>query len=462
MSTYERYHIPTEPAPNLPDYPSRFRVHVSRPKLAALLVRELLHYRGDLDVVLSRPCVYGVFSGVIGGFAPRPSRCVGCLRCTVQYPDMVTVEPNPDRRQLGDSYVSPEQVDTIVYEAGTGRVPVRGAGYRGAYGGSGWDGMWTDMSEIVRPTRDGIHGREYISTSIDLGAPPPHLQFGDNGNLMEGPPRLVSLPVPFVFDPPPDSARRPPYLAALVRAAEMVDTLLILPWSIIEAHGLDSPALAPIVSAEDLAGLGGWPISPAVIELAGHDPTALARLRADHPGSVIGLRSDFSIDGLAMARAGYDFLHLVADYHGNAGEGFVMAAIRSVHQQLVDAGLRSRITVLGSGGIAAAEHVPKAMIAGLDGVALDTPLLLAVQGRFAGEVVEPASAQIDLGSFDRAWAAQRIANLAGSWRDQLLEILGAMGLREVRRLRGEIGRAMLQPELEREAFGGIEGYAGER
>ncbi len=46
----------------------------------------------------------------------------------------------------------------------------------------------------------------------------------------------------------------------------------------------------------------------------------------------------------------------------------------------------------------------------------------------------------------------------GSWRDQLLEILGAMGLREVRRLRGEIGRAMFQADLEREAFAGIEGY----
>ena len=25
------------------------------------------------------------------------------------------------------------------------------------------------LSEIVRPTRDGIHGREYISTSADIG-----------------------------------------------------------------------------------------------------------------------------------------------------------------------------------------------------------------------------------------------------------------------------------------------------
>jgi len=31
-------------------------------------------------------------------------------------------------------------------------------------------------------------------------------------------------------------------------------------------------------------------------------------------------------------------------------------------------------------------------------------------------------------------------------------------LREVRRLRGEMGRAMFQKELEREAFSGIEGY----
>jgi len=51
-----------------------------------------------------------------------------------------------------------------------------------------------------------------------------------------------------------------------------------------------------------------------------------------------------------------------------------------------------------------------------------------------------------------------LKNLLASWRDQMLEVLGAMGLREVRRLRGEIGRAMLQKDLEREAFKGITGY----
>ena len=181
--SYERYHISVAPAPNAAPHPHRFNVNVSKVGLASLLIREILHYRGDLDVVLSRPCMYGVFSGPVGGFSPRPEHCVGCLRCTVQYPDMVRVSPNPDRLELGDSYFTPDNVDTVLYEAATGRVPVKGAGYRGCFGGPGWDGMWTDMSEIVRPTRDGIHGRETISTQVDIGERPAWLTFDDRGAL---------------------------------------------------------------------------------------------------------------------------------------------------------------------------------------------------------------------------------------------------------------------------------------
>ena len=42
----------------------------------------------------------------------------------------------------------------------------------------------------------------------------------------------------------------------------------------------------------------------------------------------------------------------------------------------------------------------------------------------------------------------------------MLEILGAMGIREVRRLRGEFGRSMVVRNLEDEAFEGIAGYVG--
>ncbi len=45
----------------------------------------------------------------------------------------------------------------------------------------------------------------------------------------------------------------------------------------------------------------------------------------------------------------------------------------------------------------------------------------------------------------------------GSWHSQLLEMLGAMGIREARRLRGEVGRCMFFEDLEKAAFGRIFG-----
>ncbi len=60
-------------------------------------------------------------------------------------------------------------------------------------------------------------------------------------------------------------------------------------------------------------------------------------------------------------------------------------------------------------------------------------------------------------SVELDWSRQRIVNLFGSWHAQLIEVLGAMGIREARRLRGEAGRAMFFRDLERESFGPIFG-----
>ena len=102
-----------------------------------------------------------------------------------------------------------------------------------------------------------------------------------------------------------------------------------------------------------------------------------------------------------------------------------------------------------------AEHVAKAIACGLDLVALDLPLWIALQARIGVD-----GAPVAFPRLDEAWALQRLRNLANSWRDQLLEVLGAMGMREVRRLRGEVGRIMFQADLEREAFAGVEGFGG--
>ena len=107
----------------------------------------------------------------------------------------------------------------------------------------------------------------------------------------------------------------------------------------------------------------------------------------------------------------------------------------------------------------AAGHIPKALLCGLDAVVLDTPVVAALQGRFHGECFDRTASHFSLPrKFDPEWGQQRLMNLAASWRDQLLEISGAMGLREVRRMRGEMGRAMFMRELEAAAFAGVAGY----
>jgi len=47
--------------------------------------------------------------------------------------------------------------------------------------------------------------------------------------------------------------------------------------------------------------------------------------------------------------------------------------------------------------------------------------------------------------------------MIGAWTNQLLEMLGAMGIREVRRLRGETGRCMFFEDLEAATFGRLFG-----
>ncbi len=457
---YRRYHIETRPAPDLVPLPPRFRVRVRRHRLIALALRELMEFRGDYRVALSRPCVYGVFSRPVGGLAPREELCVGCLRCTVQYPRVVQIEPNPVRRRLGGAVLAPEEVETILYEARTGHVPVRGAGYRGPFGGDGWDGMWTDMSEIVRPTRDGIHGREFISTAVDLGPKPSFLRFDERGEPVGSVPILVETQVPFLFDfdLPPEGRASLRVARILAEAAARVETLALLPVATVARLGLVGPRVVPVVEPATWRWLDRLAFTPRMVELIGWDPDRAHALRRRYPEAVVCARLPMDADVVALVRAGARTLHLVADARGRRGGRFALDLIREAHQRLVDEGVREEVTLIGGGGIALAEHVPKAIICGLDAVALDTALWVALQADLGdGDPGEPAI-RVTFPSFPEPWGVQRLTNLAASWRDQLLEVLGAMGLREVRRLRGEIGRCMFQRDLEREAFEGIAGY----
>ena len=164
-----------------------------------------------------------------------------------------------------------------------------------------------------------------------------------------------------------------------------------------------------------------------------------------------------------LARDGVDVIHLCANYHGEGWDGenrmFAKDLLRLVHGKLVKEALRDEVTLIASGGITLAEHVPKAMICGADLVAIDTTILVALQAEFLSECVSPETGKINGEKFDSLWGEQRLVNLLASWHDQLIEILSAMGMRDVRRLRGDVGRAMFNEDLEREAFADIAGRA---
>ena len=173
------------------------------------------------------------------------------------------------------------------------------------------------------------------------------------------------------------------------------------------------------------------------------------------------------LDGSELARAGLKVLHLCADQHGRernvAKPRYLKDTLREIHTRLVSGGLRDEVTLIAAGGIALAEHMAKAIICGADLVAVDTPLLIALGCRLCGrphpnnekggQIHEECPANIDASGAD--YAFHRMVNLMGAWHSQLIEVLGAMGIREVRRLRGEVGRAIFMEDIEKEAFGDL-------
>jgi len=104
-----------------------------------------------------------------------------------------------------------------------------------------------------------------------------------------------------------------------------------------------------------------------------------------------------------------------------------------------------------------AEHVAKTIICGADGVAIDTTLLISMECRVCGRCIEGLSCPAKLEEVEPEFGSNRITNLISAWRNQMLEVMGAMGLREARRLRGEVGRSMWFEDLEKNHFGPIFG-----
>jgi ferredoxin len=396
--------------------------------------------------------------------------CMGCLSCVQNCTKgLLSLEINPVYEALGNHYWRPEMIQTTWMQAETAKIPVSGAGYRGPFCGPGFDSMWTDMSEIVRPTRDGIHGREYISTSVDIGRKRPFLTFEDNKVVDTAAP-LLSLPMPLLIDMASAQHTLPPLDVLFRETAVRTDLITIvdarswpfdepekyLPHVAFHLHP-DAPELPLDVLQQTR--LVELPDGPDVLQ-------RMAGIKERCPQIVVSVK--VMLNGQGSQRAivlanlpEIEVLHIAADLNGDemdvAKPRFIKDVIREIHTSLVQSGKRDEVTLISSGGIALAEHMAKAMICGTDLVAVSVPLMIGLECQLCHNCKPGTYCPAALETIDFNYGVGRMTNLIAAWHDQLVEVMGAMGMREARRLRGDVGRGMFFEELEEETFGKLFG-----
>ncbi|MCP4690568.1 MAG: hypothetical protein GY859_21120 [Desulfobacterales bacterium] len=459
----KKYHIPLKETP-----PRLYPVG----KYTTVEFRE--NCAGSCRECVKKKCVYGIFKDNFLHVSAMEEpeylyTCQSCFRCVQECTRGIFSRViNPEYRTLGDAYWKADIIHRTWYQAHTGNVPVSGAGYRGPFVAEGFDSMWTDMSEIVRPTRDGIHGREYINTCIELTRRPARLRFREDMSLAHDPLEILEVPTPTLFRIPALGPRDGKVMTAAAEAARVMGTILLIdPDSYTEGLAGFADNLAPCLTKENYRDFTGMIQKSRMVELADAEgvENAFADLRAMKPGLVVcvGVPLDAAAADRAeeLSRAHVDAIHFYADDHGKEQNSdnprFLKEMIREIHLKLVDASLRQSVNLLFSGGIAMAEHVAKAIICGADGVVVDNPLLIALECRLCRRCENGWDCPAKLDEIEPEWGSRRILNLMGAWRNQLLEVMGAMGIREARRLRGEVGRSMWFEDLEKESFGPIFG-----
>jgi hypothetical protein len=295
------------------------------------------------------------------------------------------------------------------------------------------------------------------------------LAFARDGALLDQMAELIELPLPVVFDIAAWNLGGQELTGARLRAAAELKTLAVArPAELARAPENELPFAVALLEANESRLDQDWLRQIRMVEIA-DGPRAVwlaQRVKSRHPGLIVALRLPLQRSAvermIKLTEAGIKVFHLVADLHGSEvgvqRPQHIRDALRQIHGRLVAQGLRDEVTLMVGGGIALAEHVAKSIICGADLVALDTALLVALGCRVCRDAqstthAERCPAESQLG--DQEYVAQRIVNLMAAWHSQLIEVLGAMGIREVRRLRGEVGRAIFREDIEREAFGDL-------
>lgn len=455
--------------------PNKYAIHTknANPRFPPVGKYATVEFRencaGSCRLCVKKRCVYSIFKDNFLHWSNMTEpeylyTCKSCYRCVEECTKGIfSMSINPEYRTLGDDYWTPGIINSTWAQAHTGSIPVSGAGYRGPFVGEGFDSIWTDMSEIVRPTRDGIHGREYINTMVELSRRPMKLKITEDMSLAADLPPILEIPLPVTFQQPKFGLLSETVLLSMAEAASELGTLMFIsPENYSYSFSDYAHAMVPCLTKANYKDYPNMIRKSQMVELAyevgiEHE---FARLRQIKPGLFIsvGVPLDTKAAALVLmlANTDVDTIHLYGTDNGrelNAGNPrYLKDMIREVHLKLLENKIRYKVNLIFSGGIAMAEHVAKSLICGADAVAVDLPLLIALECRLCYRCKDGKSCPVKLEDVEQKWGSQRIVNLMSAWHNQLLEVMGAFGIREARRMRGEVGRSMWFDDLERDSF----------
>ena len=164
--------------------------------------------------------------------------------------------------------------------------------------------MWTDMSEIVRPTRDGIHGREYINTCFELSRRVTRLEFNTDMSLASEVPPILELPLPLLFQLSPELLINEHVLvpmAAAAKASGHTDAGAARGYH--PCPGALQRSVDPLLDRRPGPEVRDLLHTSRAMELADGPDTiqAMKQIRASHPQLILLVGLD--LDGKAAARA---------------------------------------------------------------------------------------------------------------------------------------------------------------
>jgi ferredoxin len=455
----DKYHIKTQPIP---------------PRKARIGKHGVVDWREDCarcHNCVKKACVYDRYRQEadyirnLGAVDALFFECMGCFSCVQDCTkNLLRLTVNPEYERLGNSYWKPDIIRTTWVQAETAKIPVSGAGYRGPFAGKGFDSMWTDMSEIVRPTRDGIHGREYISTSVDIGRTVSFLPVDGDAEL----PPLHSIPMPLIADLVSPKHTLPNLYPLIEQAAADTSIIAVVPSDFRPANEDHLENLAFYLGPDSAPVPDALLKKTRLVEMYDGKDVAnrIAAIKKINPDIVVAVRIALTAEGVERAiELGSDktmeAIHIVADENGDelgtSEPRFIKDILRHIHTTLVDRGIRDEVTIIAGGGIALPEHLAKAMICGADVISINLPLMIGLECHLCESCSPGMVCPAHLEDIDFAYGVGRMTNLIAAWHDQLIELMGAMGIREARRLRGEVGRAMFFENLEEETFGRLYG-----